>query len=167
MSKKFELESDKNIGSWKKLYEKVLAHFNIRFIPEPLPLQIELQTNVQIFESDLVINLNEFFKEPKNKINAHIIRIYADVVQLSDDLEIQMLESHGIILIAARQFEVKQGCQISIKYKEENRFQLLIYAMVMPSELIIRNEDKDLKFKINSPNIGGLISLHSGLISIV
>ncbi|CAG8811522.1 16374_t:CDS:2, partial [Racocetra persica] len=35
--------------------------------------------------------------------------------------------------------------------------------MEMLSELIIKNEDKNpLTFKINSPNIGGLISLHSG-----
>ncbi|CAG8623774.1 12120_t:CDS:2, partial [Gigaspora rosea] len=164
MSKKFELESNENIGSWKELYKGVLAHFNTKFEPETSPLQIELQTDVQIFENDLVVDLNELFKKPKNEINAQVIRIYADVVQLSDNLEIQMLGSHGIILIVARLFEVKQGCQISIKYKEENHFQLLIYTMEMPSELIIKNEeDKDpLKFKINSPNIGGLIFLNSG-----
>ncbi|KAF0449315.1 hypothetical protein F8M41_002504 [Gigaspora margarita] len=165
MSNKFEIELNKNIGSWKKLYEDVLAHFNIRFEPEPLLLQTVLQTDVQIFESDLVIDLNEFFQKFENKINAQIIRIYGDVVQLSDDLEIQMLESHGIILMVARRFETKQGCQISIKYKEQNHFQLLIYTIEMPSELIIKNEDKDsLKFKINSPNfIGGLISLDIAL----
>ncbi|CAG8777652.1 11793_t:CDS:2, partial [Cetraspora pellucida] len=98
MSKKFELE-------WKKLYEDVLAHFNLRFDPEPSPLQTELQTDVQIFESDLVIDLYELFKNPKNEINAQVIHIYGDVVQLSNNLEIQMLGSHGIILIVARRFE--------------------------------------------------------------
>ncbi|CAG8621336.1 2236_t:CDS:2, partial [Scutellospora calospora] len=156
--------SNENIGTWETLYKNVLAQFNInRFEPEPSPLQIELQTDVQIFESDLVIDLNKLFEKPKNEINAQIIRIYSDVVQLSDNLEIQMLGNHGIILIVARRFEVKQGCQIFIKYNEENHFQLLVYTMEMPSDLIIKNEDKDpLKFKVNSPNFGGLISLHSG-----
>ncbi|CAG8815036.1 19593_t:CDS:2, partial [Gigaspora margarita] len=90
----------------------------------PSQLQIELQTDVQIFESDLVINLNELLKRPKNEINAQVIHIYGDVVQLSDNLEIQML---------------------------------------MQSELIIKNGYKDpLKFKINSQNVVGVISLHNG-----
>ncbi|CAG8811523.1 16375_t:CDS:2, partial [Racocetra persica] len=58
------------------------------FDPEPSPLQTELQADVQIFESDLVIDLNELFKNPKNEINAQVIRIYGDVVQFSDNLEI-------------------------------------------------------------------------------
>ncbi|CAG8855574.1 13752_t:CDS:1, partial [Gigaspora margarita] len=44
----------------------------------------------------------------QNEINAQVIRIYGDVVQLSDNIEIQMLGSHAIILIIAKRFEVKQ-----------------------------------------------------------
>ncbi|CAG8804036.1 2942_t:CDS:2, partial [Gigaspora rosea] len=54
MSTKFELESNENIVSWKKLYN-------------------------DIFENELVVDLNELFlKKPKNEINAQVIRIYGD-----------------------------------------------------------------------------------------
>ncbi|CAG8831731.1 28898_t:CDS:2, partial [Gigaspora margarita] len=161
MTEKYKLKLDnENFGNWSTLYKDVLNHYNIKFIPE------SRETDAEIFESDLVINLNEFFAKRNNEIKASIIRIYGDVVQLSNDLEIQNLKCCGIILIAARRFEIKQGCQISINYKEEKHFQLLIYSMEISSELkinIIKNEEKyPLKFHINSPNVGGLISLHSG-----
>ncbi|CAG8827611.1 23523_t:CDS:2, partial [Gigaspora margarita] len=160
MTEKYKLKKDNgDFGDWETLYKDVLSHYNIKFIPE------SRQTYVEIFKSALVINLNEFFAKQNNEIKVNVICIYGDVVQLSNNLEIQNLKCCGIILIAARRFEVKQGCQIFVNYNEEKHFQLLIYAMEMPLELkIIKNQEKfPLRFKINRPtNIGGLISLHSG-----
>ncbi|CAG8507916.1 6274_t:CDS:2, partial [Cetraspora pellucida] len=97
----------------------------------------------------------------KNVLNHYNIKFISESRQtvaeifesdlLSNNLEIQNLKCCGIILIAARRFEVKRGCQISINYKEGKHFQLLIYAMEMPSELkIIKSKETDhLKFKIN------------------
>ncbi|CAG8507934.1 2756_t:CDS:2, partial [Cetraspora pellucida] len=83
----------------------------------------------------------------KNVLNHYNIKFISESRQtvaeifesdlLSNNLEIQNLKCCGIILIAARRFEVKRGCQISINYKEGKHFQLLIYAMEMPSELKI------------------------------
>ncbi|KAF0558417.1 hypothetical protein F8M41_009307 [Gigaspora margarita] len=101
MTEKYKLKTNnENFGDWITLYKDVLSHYNIKFIPE------SRQTDAEIFESDLVINLNEFFEKRNNEIKASIIRIYGDVVQLSNDLEIQNLKCCGIILIAARRFEI-------------------------------------------------------------
>ncbi|CAG8501008.1 8178_t:CDS:2, partial [Cetraspora pellucida] len=87
--KKIELISDENdkTFNWKELYSNILEKFEIKFVPESIPSELK-PSKVQIFECDLVINLNDVFKKhknEKNEINAHFIRIYADVVQLSNN----------------------------------------------------------------------------------
>ncbi|CAG8736186.1 1302_t:CDS:2, partial [Gigaspora rosea] len=78
MTEKYKLKKGKeDFGDWETLYK-------------------------DIFESALVINLNEFFAKQNNEIEVNVICIYGDVVQLSNNLEIQNLKCCGIILIAAR-----------------------------------------------------------------
>ncbi|CAG8571822.1 21987_t:CDS:2, partial [Gigaspora rosea] len=139
MSEKYKLkylnklgeDLDDNFKDWKTLYNNILNFFEIPFEPE---LQ---QSSVQFLKSDLVIDLCEIFK---NHIKTRIIRIFSDVIQLSNDLEISTLEGDCIILIVARRVEIKPRC-LNVCMKSTNIIKL---------------------FKVNSQDIGGSLSLHKG-----
>ncbi|CAG8464313.1 10954_t:CDS:2 [Acaulospora morrowiae] len=178
MSEEYKLEESNGIGEWKKLYEKVLGFFKIEFKTE------SLRTPVQILESDLVVDLkkletldkyfenkdtkkpetlDEYLKSEASKTKARIIRIYGDVVQLSDDLKLPTLENGSVILIAARRIEIKPGCKIIIDCKENKTFRLVAYAMEMPSKFdIVTSDDRQFEFKIREEYKGRLLSLPIG-----
>ncbi|CAG8756442.1 12536_t:CDS:2, partial [Racocetra fulgida] len=111
------------------------------------------------------VDLNELFDKP----NARIFRVYGDVIQLSNTLEIPHLDGSGIILIAARRVEINPGCQIIVNYKKF--FRIVIYTEEMTSELeiIAKNQlknDDSSKFVINKLKddkcVGKLLTIRDG-----
>ncbi|CAG8651089.1 5173_t:CDS:2, partial [Dentiscutata heterogama] len=88
----------------KKIYDYLLEIFKVPSLKPELQL-----TNVEIFNCDFLVNLNELFSKSNIKPNTRIFRIYGNIIQLSDDLTIPPLNSGGVILIAARRIEIKQG----------------------------------------------------------
>ncbi|CAG8618023.1 31986_t:CDS:2 [Gigaspora margarita] len=110
-------------------------------------------TNVEIFNCNLIVDLNELFSRSDIKPKTRIFRIYGNIIQLSSDLTIPPLNGGGVILIAARRIEIKQGCKITVNYKKS--FRIVIYAREMTSELEIiainqlKNESNLLKFDSN------------------
>ncbi|CAG8810374.1 8589_t:CDS:2, partial [Racocetra persica] len=113
-----------------------------------------LETGINnIYNCDLIVDLNELFSNPNIKPKARIFRIYGNIIQLSSTLTIPPLNGSGVILIAARRIEVKPGCQIIVNYKKS--FRIIIYAKEMTSELEViainqlKNESNLLKFDVN------------------
>ncbi|CAG8552151.1 7899_t:CDS:2 [Acaulospora morrowiae] len=163
MSETYRLKESNGMCEWKKLYDDVLKFFKVEPKPE------SLRTSVQILESDLVVDLkklatlDKYFKDDTIETKARIIRIYGDVVQLSDDLEIPSLENGSVILIAARRIEIKPGCKIKIDCKGDKTFRLVAYAMEMPSKFdIVTSDDRQFEFQIYNQYKGRLLSLPSG-----
>ncbi|CAG8760717.1 7289_t:CDS:2, partial [Gigaspora rosea] len=109
---------------------------------------------------DLVIDLYEFLSKP-NIPKARIFRIYGDVVQLSNTLEISPLNGSGAILIVARRIEIGPKCQIIINYKKF--FRIIIYAAEITSGLEIIANNDSYKIEINdSKNVGKLLTIYDG-----
>ncbi|CAG8519851.1 5358_t:CDS:2 [Dentiscutata erythropus] len=114
----------------KKTYDYLLEIFKVPSLKQELQL-----TNFEIFNSNLIVDLNELFSRSDIKPKARIFRIYGNIIQLSRDLTIPPLNEGGVILIAARRIEIKQGCKITVNYKKY--FRTVIYAKEMTSELEI------------------------------
>ncbi|RIB27955.1 hypothetical protein C2G38_2159281 [Gigaspora rosea] len=160
------LELNKIRSQWnkcEKLYNEVIEFFKVPFKPK---LQL---TSIEVFKCDLIIDLNELFKNPDIRPEVQIIRIYGDVIKLSRDLELPHMVGCSVILIAARRIEIEPGCQILINYKES--FRIVVYTLEMPSELTIiaknqleNSEAGSFKLKIDTPNkqIGKLLSIQKG-----
>ncbi|CAG8522352.1 1316_t:CDS:2 [Racocetra fulgida] len=120
-------------NNWKEIYNSVLSVFNA---PE---LKTELRLtdikDIEISGCNLFFDLYEHFSNLNITPKTRILRIYADVVQLANTLEITSLNGGGAILIVARRIEIVPKCQLIINYNKS--FRIIIYAQEMTSELEI------------------------------
>ncbi|CAG8830103.1 7505_t:CDS:2, partial [Racocetra persica] len=146
-------------NNWKETYDNVLSVFNV---PE---LKSELRQtkigDIEISSYDLFVDLNKYFSNLDIKPETRIFRIYADVVQLSNTLEIPLLNDGGAILIVARRIEIKPKCKIIVNYKKS--FRIVIYTIEMTSELEIIANNDSYKFEIkDSKNVGKILTICNG-----
>ncbi|CAG8786864.1 11806_t:CDS:1, partial [Racocetra fulgida] len=110
---------------------------------------------------DLFVDLNKYFSNLDIKPETRIFRIYADVIQLSNILEIPLLNDGGAILIVARRIEIEPKCKIIVNYKKS--FRIVIYSIEMTSELEIIANNDSYKFEIkDSKNVGKLLTICNG-----
>ncbi|CAG8493578.1 369_t:CDS:2 [Racocetra fulgida] len=117
-------------------------------------------------------NLNDWrtFKVFANRehIKANIIRIYGDVVQLSENLIIQDSDDFDVVLIVARRIEVNTGSQIVVNRKKNEPFRLVVYAMEIPLDLNVelKSAYNTVTNKIlsnhNCKHIGGTLLMRNG-----
>ncbi|CAG8440137.1 15920_t:CDS:2 [Acaulospora morrowiae] len=169
MSKPITLKysnTSKNYAEWRTLYEQIFEIFKIPSISK------EFASNAQqwlmrlasavIIKCDLVVKLGEVFARA-SKTRARIFRIYADVIQVDDDLDISTVDGGGMIFMVARRIEVKEGCKVTINCGTKDPFRVMVYAMEIPCELCIIAKDSGLQnehhFALNRPNLGGLLTL--------
>ncbi|CAG8825042.1 5032_t:CDS:2, partial [Cetraspora pellucida] len=146
----------------KKTYEDLLKVFKTPSLKPELQLTI-----VEIFNCDLIVNLNDLFSNHNINPKARIFRIYGNIIQLSSTLTIPPLNGSGIILIVARRIEIKPGCQIIVNYKKS--FRIVIYAKEITSKLEViatnqlKNESNLLKFDANiskdNKNVGKSLTI--------
>ncbi|CAG8544454.1 10077_t:CDS:2, partial [Dentiscutata erythropus] len=114
--------------------------------------------------------LNEFFKKLKrDSLKARIIRIYSDVVQISNHLEIRLIQG-GALCIIARKLEIKKDAKVTFYYGHDT-LKFIIYSRDIPSEFkvnvvhhqssTIQNQtvkEMDLAYDIDS-NVGANLTL--------
>ncbi|CAG8666538.1 2974_t:CDS:2 [Cetraspora pellucida] len=146
-------------NNWKETYDKVLSFFKV---PELKPeLQQTKIGDIEISSCDLFVDLNKYFSNLDIKPETRIFRIYADVVQLPNTLEIPLLNDGGAILIVARRIEIEPKCKIIVNYKKS--FRIVIYTIEMTSELEINANNDSYKFEIkDSKNVGKILTLCNG-----
>ncbi|CAG8693807.1 11986_t:CDS:2, partial [Racocetra persica] len=118
---------------------------------------------------NLFFDLYEHFSNLNITPKTRILRIYADVVQLANTLEITSLNGGGAILIVARRIEIGPKCQLIINYNKS--FRIIIYAIEMTSKLEIvaknqlNNNVNTFKFDINdskdNKNVGKSLNIFS------
>ncbi|CAG8653281.1 17620_t:CDS:2, partial [Cetraspora pellucida] len=155
-----------NLKDWKTLYKDILDFFQIQYNP------VSECTPVEFIKSDLVIDLSKVFPNLENReyIKTDIVRIYGDVVQLSENLEIRDLDECNILFIVARRIEVNPGCRIVINHEKKDTFRLVVYAKEIPFDLnveitsIYNNKVIINKFSSNHEykHIGGTLLVQSG-----
>lgn len=109
----------------------------------------------------MVVDLYEHLSKPNINPKARIFRLYGDVVQLSNTLEISPLNGSGAILIVTRRIEIGPKCQIIINYKKF--FRIIIYAAEITSGFEIIANNVSYKIEINnSKNVGKLLTVYDG-----
>ncbi|RIB02715.1 hypothetical protein C2G38_2227106 [Gigaspora rosea] len=152
-------------SNWKETYNNVLIVFNVPELKTKLWLK-DIK-DIEISGCDLFFDLHEHFSNLNITPKTRIFRIYADVVQLSNTLELTSLNGNGAILIVARRIEIGPKCQLIINYKKF--FRIIIYALETTSELEIvaknqLNNDVDI-FKFDNSkdnkNVGKLLNIYS------
>ncbi|CAG8537565.1 13348_t:CDS:2, partial [Dentiscutata heterogama] len=160
--KKLGKELDENLNDWKTLYQNILDAFKIQYNP------VSQCAKTEFLVIDLVIDLNKVFAN-RERIEARIIRIFGDVVQIPENLVIRDLDDdYNVILIVARRIEIKPGCRIFVNNEKKDPFRLVIYAMEIPLDLIIEiksiHDTVTNKFTSNREckHIGGMLSMQDG-----
>ncbi|CAG8649457.1 36418_t:CDS:2 [Gigaspora margarita] len=142
----------------KEMYDNVLRFFNMpKLKPELLLTNIG---DIEISGCDFFVDLYKYFSNLDRKPETRIFRIYADVVKLSNTLEIPLLNDSGAILIVARRIEIEPKCKIIVNYKKF--FRIVIYAIEMTSKLEIIANNSSYKFEIkDQKNVGKLLNIYN------
>ncbi|CAG8591642.1 6149_t:CDS:2 [Dentiscutata heterogama] len=122
-------------------------------------------------ESNKISNWNEKYNELLDLFKVPPLKPELQLTdeELSNTLEIPLLDGSYVILIAARRVEIEPGCQITVNYKKS--FRIVIYTEEITSELeiIAKNHlkvDDSSKFIINKAKndkcVGKLLTIRDG-----